>query len=674
MRIPSADGFGQVVAEPARPDRRRDVTADSLGAGIGRAVTGIAVDMVQTRRAEEHRAAIEAERTRDAADRATSVRGVHAARDSLAAAHDEFQEGIRTGQIPKGEAATLWQKRVAEIQADAVKDAPAKYLPDMQADIGSQVAHWSRGVTKAVTQRDQSDVRAGLNSTFEAAQRLYMKDPAAANAMVDGAVEQLGPFSGMAPDELARAKQGWAENTRFTKGYTLVNEAKNDNKALAQIEKMLKGDEFAAMDPQRLAQLNTTIAGYQAANIQRAEAAARRAEAERERRLREAEAEYGAASSLVMTGKALSPEYVDRVAKATAGTPYAAALPELLRQAPEKAAFGQQPLAVMDAAVSQARAELNVRGTDPKTEKRLAEMEKIRDQAKRDYAEDPLLAAQERGLLQQVAPVNAGDIPSLLGSLGERVKQAGLVSQQVGQPVSPLLKSEAESVGKALGLLPVDQRSTAIAQLAEAMGPQQAAALGRQMAPKDKALGIALGLAGARTTNGRYTSELVLRGAQAIKDRAVKEDNTALIGVRAKVAAEIGDAYPNEGLRQTMVEASVLISYGLQSDGMDNSPRRAVRLAGGAVEEHNGKKIPLPYGMQKSDFDKRLATLTPEAIGGQVTDGNVYLGGVPMPAAEFIKAVPGARLIHAGTGRYAVQAGNGVATTANGRPIILEVK
>src|SRR5574341_882589 len=118
----------------------------------------------------------------------------------------------------------------------------------------------------------------------------------------------------------------------------------------------------------------------------------------------------------------LSHEYSAQVSKDVIGTPYELAFKELLKQAPAKSAFGMQPLAVMDQAISQARAQLNVSGTNPQAEKTLSQLEHIRDQARRDYAEDPLLAAQERGIVQAVAPINVENMQSLLGTIGKRVE------------------------------------------------------------------------------------------------------------------------------------------------------------------------------------------------------------------------------------------------------------
>jgi hypothetical protein len=660
-RIPSADGFGEVVPQPVQLDRRQQ-HPDAYGAGIGRAITGIALDIQQEERA-----------TRDAADRASAVRTVHSARDGLSAAHDEIVELVRNGQLPKEQAQQRWQERSKEITDGMAEGVSPRYQENTRLDMESHGATLARGVGKAVLQRDQADVREGLNSALETAGRLFMKDGAAADKMVDDALAQFGPYSGLAPDQLAREKQNWKENSRYTKGYSLVNGARRDNAALDKVAAQLSGPEFEAMDPQRREALFTTLEGYKVTNVQRMEADARRRQAEEERRLRRAEHEANAANSILMTGKMLDAETVQRVSVAVTGTPYEASFRENLQQGPTRAAFGMQPPAVMDRLITEARAQLNVTGTNEHAEKLIKGMEQIRDQAKKDYAEDPLLAAQERGILQAVDPVDTRSVSNLLATLGKRTDQAALVQTQTGAPVSPLLKSEAESVAKTLNVLPLDQRSTAVAQISQALGPAQASALAKQMAPKDKALGIAFGMAGAKTTEGRYTSELVLRGASAIKDRSVKDDNAALTGIRARVAAELGDAYVDQEVRQTMIDAAVFAEYGLQSEG-SGDVRRAVNLVTGGITERGGRKVPLPYGMKAPEFEKRLLNLQPADLGNQVVDGKVYVAGTAMDPAEFLKQVPSAALLHAGQGRYAVQTGTGLATNAQGRPLIIQVK
>jgi len=628
-RIPSADGFGQVVAQPSWPDRRKRDEVAAATAGLAKTVQGIAMDAQRTLRAEDEQVRQDQIRLQRAADHANATRLVNGGRESAKAARDEFVDGIRSGTIPKGEAVDLWKQRMTDIRTTALEGVPADFASDAQYDFDSLAPGFDRDITKALNDRNQSEVRDGLNSTFETAQRLYMKDPAAARAMVDGAVQQFGPHSGLSVEQLGKTRQAWEEGASFARTSEAIVGARRDNKALGQVEAQLSADD--KMDPQKKVHLMGQIEGFKVANIQRAEAEAARARAAQDAALRKAESAFNAANSLVTSGKTLSPEYVTQLTAQTANTPFAAALPDLLRQAPERSAFGMQPLSAMDAAINQTRATLNVKGTDPRTEKRVNELEGIRDAKRKAFAEDPLIGAQEYGG-PPVPQIDTRSVNGLVSTIAGRIEAVTLASSQLGgQAVSPLTKQEAEDVGRMINVLPVEQRSSAIAQVAEAIGPQQAAALGKQMAPKNNAIGLAFGLAGDRTTTGRYTSELVLRGDQAIRDKAVKKDGAAVSGTRAQVAKEIGDAYPNQEVREAMIEAGVLAAYGLESEGSSDLPR-AVRLVTGGLTTQAGKKIPLPRGMEPADFTKRLNTLTPASI----------VGGVPaLPKAAAGQIEPG---------------------------------
>lgn len=666
-KIPAGDGFGDVVARPARYNEVQMPRA-AYGEPIANAMQQVGADLVTQERREAARQAAEAKAAREAADRAKAAVELQNIENDLDLIGDEVATGVKGGQIDKTQASEEFKRRAQERVAAGLPNIPQAHAQLAQASINGRTNRLGRVVGRAVTERDQADVRSGIDQQLEFAQRRYLADPAGADAIVDGTLESLGPASGLDSAQLTNLRQRWRENTRLNKAQTLMTAARRDNKALGEVEKLLGTEEMADIDPGRKATLLGQIEGFKVANIQRAEAEARRREAEQERYLRKAEAEFNAAQSILTQGKVLSPEYVEQVTRATAGTPYARALQETLRQAPERTLFGVQPIAVQRAALDAARAELNAKGTSPEREKRVSELERVYNASVKDYTEEPLRAAMERGVIPAIEPINTQSVTGLVQTLSRRVDQASLTQQQTGAPVSPLLSQEAEQVSKMISILPLEQRASAIAQLAQVVGPQQAAALGRQMAPKDKGLGIALGMAGAKTTQGRYTSELVLRGAQAMKDKSVKPDNMAVTGIRARVAEEIGDAYANQELRETMIEAAMLAEYGLQSEGSGDL-RRAVNLVTGGIVERGGKKVPLPYGMRAEDFDKRLRELTPIDL----KTAQVVVSGKPISTYDFVQQLGDAPLIHAGQGRYAVQAGGGIVQRPDGRPLILEI-
>lgn len=676
-RIPNGEGLGNLVPQPQRAANMPEgASGVQVGTAIAQGAANALNDMEQAERQrqlelkQEQREAVAA---RKAADRAEANARMLAAQDNLVLLHDDIAEGIKTGKIAKDKAAEEWSRRSGEMLSTTMEGIPQEHQQTVQAALQHRTNVLSRGVQKAVTHRDQTDTLAGVKQTLEYSQRLYLTNPAAADQLTAETLDKLGPHTGLSSEQLRALGQGWRESTRFNKAYTLVTEARRDNRALDAVTKQLAGEEFADLDPQKRATLMHQVEGFRAVNEQRAETAARRAQAQAEHRLKVGEAEFNAARTLITEGKVLSPEYVQQAGAKMAGTPYAAAFAEIVKEGPKNAAFGSQPLPVMDATINQLRAQLNAKGTDPHIEKQMKQLEQVRDAARRDYKEDPLPAALERGILPQIAPLDVSSLASVTRGLAQRVEQAQLVATRVGEPVSPLLRDEAHKVAQLVSALPVDQRATAIAELAQAAGPAVASAIGRQIAPKDKALGLAFGMAGAKTTQGRYTSELILRGAQAMKDRTIKEDDAKVTGVRAQVATAIGDAYTNDEVRQAMIDAAVLAYYGKSSEG-GGDVQEAVRLATGGITERNGKKVPLPYGVTEREFDKKLQGVTAAAFAAQLPDGQVYIDGKPMAAEEFAKKLPQAVLVNAGQGRYAVRAGNSLAATKDGRPLIVEVR
>lgn len=664
-RIPAGEEFGNVIA---RPQQAPGPVQGANGEAIGQALAGFGQDLqrVDQQQLRERR------QLQEAADRANADTVLQRTIASLDVAGDELGAGVKGGQVPKDQAGQQWQQQSAEMISGVMDSVPMALRGHVRARLDGRAAILGRNVGRAVTERDQADVRAGIDQTMETAKRLYLSDPVEADEMIRRTFEQQGPFSGLDTQQLTRLQQTWREGTRFNKAATMVQDARNNNVTLDQVSKALGGDEFADLTPERRLQLTTQIEGFKTSNIQRAEAARARAEAQQRAHLERAQAAFNAAQGIVMTGKALSHEYITQLSETVKGTPFAQALPDMVKQAPEMTAFGTQPLAVQQQVLQQARAQLNAQGTSPEIEKRVNRMEQIHDQSLKDYREDPLLAAQERGVLQAISPLDTSSVAATVQGLSQRVDQARTVSGVVGQAVSPLMKTEAEQFAKLIQALPVEQKSTAMAQVAGAVGPDMAAAIGRQIAPKDQALGIALGMAGSKTTNGRYTSELVLRGAQAMKDRSVKEDNASVTGVRAQVAAQIGDAVSGPA-RETLINASVLTQYGLLSEGSGDVDR-AIRLATGGIAERGGKKIVLPYGVTANDFDKKLRQMNTDSFAGQLPDGNVYVGQTPMASSDFVRNLPNAALITSGNGRYTVQAGGGLVTNSLGQPVFVEVK
>jgi len=124
-----------------------------------------------------------------------------------------------------------------------------------------------------------------------------------------------------------------------------------------------------------------------------------------------------------------------------------------------------------------------------------------------------------------------------------------------------------------------------------------------------------------------------------------------------------------------MIDAAYYIQAGFSAEGGGEDIARAVRMAAGRIiEQPNGKKLPLPPGMEERTFEKRIESIQPADLASQASNGMVYVGQTQVPLDEFVKSLPEASLVHAGPGRYNVSAGSGLVLNQQGKRITIEVR
>lgn len=661
----------------AVPGRAPQISTPAAGMGVAQALTdlgrtaGNAALSVINEETQRQKAQDEAVR------RAQEGAALHETQDKLRDLHDQIGEQMLSGQLARDQAEATYNEQAKKLIDESLpkfrEDSRALVAPRLQSDLNTL----GNSMRRMVEKRGKQEVSAAITQSLEYFERLYPTDRAKAETGVTGLLQAMGPFSDMTPEQLTKLGQGWKERTQFGVAQRTVNAARRSNAELDAAAKALDDPQFADIDPTRKGQLLTQIEGYRVANAQRAEADARRREAEQDRILRRAEAQFTAANSILTTGKLLSPEYVEQVTKSVAGTPYEMAFKEALKTGPERTAFGVRPLAEQAQTLQVLRGQL-AQGTNPAAEKRLSELEKVHAEAVKDYAKDPLIAAQERGVLPELAPLPLTDLNNLGPALVARGQQAALVAQQTGKPVSPFTAQEAEQVGQLLMTLPAADRSRYVASISAAVGPQTAGALAQQIDKKDRALGLAFAMAGSATTNGRLTSELVLKGAMAKKDgsstKGEKVPDVAATRWKATAAASLADVFPVQTMTDATVDAAEFIMHGIAAENggrlTQRDMERAVELAiGGKLIEHNGRKTPLPAGIDTDTFEKRLQTVTPDEIGAP----EVVAGGVRVPSADWVKTLPGSELIYAGPGRYSVLVKGRPVTRPDGSRVIIKV-
>jgi len=335
-------------------------------------------------------------------------------------------------------------------------------------------------------------------------------------------------------------------------------------------------------------------------------------------------------------------------------------------------------------AVQALDADMAANGRDPQRLKRRDQIDKVLRQAQQDYDADPLPAAVARGVIPQLVPVDLSTPQAITQTLQGRVQQAAEASRAAGKPVSPLTRVEADTLRLTLDALPAKDKASTVAMMAQAMGPSAATGLAYQLGKNkgdDRALELAFGLAGSSTTEGRFVSEILLKGQQAKRDGTstkgeIKPD-VAVSSWSANIGAQITDAFPTQTMTDGVRDAAVLIAHGIASENggrlRERDLQRAVEFAiGGRIAERNGRKVPIPAGMDDEQFDAKLRSITLDEINAEGPE--VLVAGARMKVLDFVQGLPNAELVYAGPGAYNVLAGGRPVLNSKGARVTVRVR
>lgn len=356
------------------------------------------------------------------------------------------------------------------------------------------------------------------------------------------------------------------------------------------------------------------------------------------------------------------------------GTQYEQALSEAEQDFTVTSAFRVMPSDERRAVLDGFRAQGNAQQWSPRRAAMFDTLNNLNAKIEQQYKDEPLRAGATQGLYTGLAPLDTTTLDTVSSGLATRSQQALAVQTRTGKPVSPLTSDEVSRVADMLTALPADQHARQVAAITDRMTPEQGQALATQLDRKDRALSLEIAAASSKTASGKYVSEWIARGAQSVRDKTIKEDSTAMTGLRAQLAAEVGDALSGKA-REDVIDAARLAYLGQQAAGISPSAQGVVALVlGGPLVEHNGKRIPVPQGIDREGLLDRLRRMPVSVISGQAPDGFVYsTSGRPLGVPEFLAELPQAQLEPAGYGRYMVRSGAGIAVNQHGAPILLQV-
>ena len=615
-------------------------------------------------------------------DRSRALVAVSSHQSAVQDALDGMKEKLATGELSRDKAPNEFSNAMAKVRDQSISGVPEWLKENAGVRINATEQRAMLGLNHLMEGQRRQELAGNLEIIRDSMAKDAGRpgaDVGKLNSEFEQAANALGSQAGFGADKLGKMVQDFKDRNWDAQLNQQAMATRNDIAGINALQKQITEGEYAdKLDSNRRNTLVAKLDGYKTSLIQRNEAAAARAARQQEAALKRAEAEFNTFQGIADKGAIISPEYVDRAIAATKGTPYQAGIVALSKQAQETGGLAFQPISVQQAAIDEIDRAISTNGRTPELDRRREQLLKIRNGSLSDVKNEGIRAWTARSY-DVISPINISSPDALAGSISERVKLAERASSWAGKLVSPLDSSEADQLRGVLEVLPARQRAQAIATISQAVGPRYAAAISQQLDDKDRPLALAFATSSSQTSTGRYTSELIIKGATSIKDGAVMKDDKKVTGWKATIAKELDGLFPNEVAAQAAKDSAYYIAAGLAAENggsvSGDDIQRSVRLAiDGSIIERNGKRLPVPAGWSSSDLENGLRNVPTSAVIKQAPGGKVRVGGAEMSADEFITSLPGQELMYAGQGRYAVIVKGRPVTNAEGRPIIIGVK
>lgn len=646
-RIPGIEGLGEQVARPVSFNQTQ-TPAGAFGGQVANVLGGIGADMAREERRQEAQAEQvrlqeerEAKQAQQAADKAQALTALQSAQDDLLTITDEVAEGVRTGTIDKARATEEFQTRARDRVTAATESLPEAFRALGQVELTGKVGRFGREVSKAVTQRNQGEVRAGIDQTLEYAGRLYLKDPAAADKMVADSLDQLGPQSGLGQLELQRLRQGFKETSQFTLATTLVQGAEQNPQALRSVLKALDNPEYLPdIDPQRRLQVRNSA-------LNSLDVLQRRAEADAERREARADRAVATAERQLASGVPLTTKAWEDLRRTTSGTAAQATLTALIQGEREIQELLRKPVNEQLALVQQRQAALMSGGGTMAEAANLQRLNAAVERNVRTLQQDPLqFAAQREGVevvpLQLAKLLQPGGAAELRSVVVDRTTTVDTLRKQYGDavPTNVLRPTEAKEVAALLNQSSVTGQTLIFQGLRTLAGGDSRVyqAMMRQVAPDSpvKALaGIIADKQANVTTERNWITSNAVRGAGEVATTLLRGESILNPGAADKsqdgkpkatlflpdaaaftsaLVEHVGEAFIERPQALQAAQQAAMAYYvgraaemgRLHRDSKDIDSRmvkEALAATLGETVERNGTRVFAPWGMGADEFE-----------------------------------------------------------------------
>lgn len=577
---------------------------------------------------------------------------------------DRLGEDVRTGKVKPEEFGAKQQEFLTKRQSEYRQQLdPSFHIDFDQASIRPMRASQIDG--RRILADHQKDVaKAEISKGVEGLTRMALFNPDRALTYGQLLFAPDGDVAKTLGVDVAQKEGAKFVETAMRAHYLKrVQEGSNSGRALTDVRKAVSTD--TRLDPIQQTSLLASIDSRMGVLEARGQAAALRQE-------RQQVAAFAELQSIDAQGLPLRPDFVAKTMATLKGSPFEAQAIALVQGTAETAALGSKPLSeqrrILEAEFARARAQ----GIDLASSNLLQKRKGIVEASESAYRSDPWRAANERGHLDAIPPLDTSSLPAVVQSLSARVQAAPTVDALAGREVSLLRPEEANQLADTLSSLGIPEQTKLLGAMHEQIGPRRMMALSEQLKSKNDVLGIAAAYkaSGAKTTSGVDLAELMMRGDKALKDKTVKVDEAAITGTRPSIARLLDGVYDGTARTDAAVTAAMRVWAGSNAAGKSIGPEEAVRLAVGEIVEVNGQKFPAPYGWSASQTKQSIGKIDAAYVEQYAGKAPLQIGNQEMLPEDVARMMKFATLKPAAEGRYAVQIG-GRTVMRNGLPLRL---
>lgn len=268
----------------------------------------------------------------------------------------------------------------------------------------------------------------------------------------------------------------------------------------------------------------------------------------------------------------------------------------------------------------------------------------------KDRTADPVGYALENGLYGY-EPLNFENSSQIKEQLEYRARNSGTLRDNWGTTKNVLSKAEATQLAGVLDKSDIDAKLSTLKTIAHATGAEGVRSVAEQLKGGNTMYAMAMaGIEDYGQDGSISVGEMYLRGKDAIEQKRVKIDNTAMYGLDASIYNALGDEDDVKGVftnPQVLNSTAELVRgvYGYMALN-GGSAQEAIEEAVGTIYHHNGKKIVLPsnvsgVALMGDDFDDLVLK---KANDIKKEKKNFYAGGFSITPEEFSQMLPSMKL------------------------------